>query len=224
MKKGCIIAALAAGMIGCLCFGGGDWLMIYGDMTSSGSPYWLTAGAAEIPAWRNSLAMAIAFPGIIGYGAALFFMEGFVKHQQDKKIYHYLNAFGLTPWLALHLFYVMILFLFQWLNNNGFAESALEICGALYEQLAWIVPLSEAFMLPVFVWWFVLQIRGRTIFPKGLAFTNVLVIYGALYGVKSLLPVSAFKIGFTNGLMSESMAIFFVINFLAALHYNEKAH
>lgn len=149
-------------------------------------------------------------------------MQNFIKDERDKKIYHYLNAFGLTPWLALHLFYIMILFLFQWLNNNGYAEPALEICGALYEQLSWVVPISEAFMLPVFVWWFVLQIRGRTIFPKGLAFTNVLVIYGALYGVKSLLPDSAFKIGFTNGLMSESMVIFFAITFLAALYYNRK--
>lgn len=112
--------------------------MIYGDMTSGGSPYWLTSGAAEIPAWRNSLAMVIAFPGIIGYGAALFYMQNFIKRDRDKKIYHYLNAFGLTPWLALHLFYVMILFLFQWLNSNGFAEPALEICGALYKQLSWV--------------------------------------------------------------------------------------
>ena len=37
------------------------------------------------------------------------------------------------------------------------------------------------------------------------------VIYGALYLVKSLLPDSAFRIGFTNGLMSESMIIWFAI-------------
>ena len=44
-----------------------------------------------------------------------------------------------------------------------------------------------------------------------MAFTNVLAIYGVLYVVKSLLPVSVFWLGFTNGLMSESMSVWFLI-------------
>ena len=44
-----------------------------------------------------------------------------------------------------------------------------------------------------------------------MAFTNVLVIYAVLKGVSLLLPVSAFRLGFTNGLMSESMILWFGI-------------
>ena len=44
-----------------------------------------------------------------------------------------------------------------------------------------------------------------------MAFTNVLVIYGILYFIKSIMPDSPFRIGFTNGLMSESMIIWFAI-------------
>ena len=54
-----------------------------------------------------------------------------------------------------------------------------------------------------------LQITGRTVFPKAFAFTNVLVIFGVLKGVSLLLPISAFRLGFTNGLMSESMVLWF---------------
>ena len=42
-----------------------------------------------------------------------------------------------------------------------------------------------------------------------LAFTNVLIIYGVLKGVSLLMPVSAFRLGATNGLMSESMIVWF---------------
>ena len=72
-------AALICGMLGCLCFGGGDWLMMYGD-ASYDTLYlnWLTEGIAQIPLWRFTLAMALAFPGIILYGIALFAVQNYI--------------------------------------------------------------------------------------------------------------------------------------------------
>ena len=201
--------ALLCGMLGCLCYGGGDWLMMYGNPACHGTLSWLTEGIAVIPQGRYNLAMALAFPGIILYGIALFAVEGYIKEEKHRRIYHWLNAFGLTPWIALHLFYVMILTLFAWLSRNGFADDATAICEGLYAPLEWLVPVSEALMVPVFVWWFWLQISGKTIFPRWMAFTNVLIIFGVLKSVSLLIPVSAFRLGFTNGLMSESMIVWF---------------
>ena len=133
----------------------------------------------------------------------------YIKEEKRRKVYHYLNAFGLTPWIALHLFYVMILTLFSWMHGNGYADAALAVCEGLFSRLSWLVPLSEALMLPVFLYWFFLQITGKTVLPRWMAFTNVLVIYALLKGVSLLLPVSAFRLGFTNGLMSESMILWF---------------
>ena len=205
--------ALWCGILGCLCFGGGDWLMIFGDPSYSGALSWLTAGVAQIPQWRYNLAMILAFPGIILYGAALFAVQGYIKGERERKVYHYLNAFGLTPWIALHLFYVMILTLYSWMNANGYAAEALPVCEGLFAQLSWLVPISEAMMLPVFLYWFYLQLRGKTVFPKWMAFTNVLVIFAVFKGLTLLMPVSAFRIAFTNGLMSESMVIWFAVMF-----------
>ena len=42
-----------------------------------------------------------------------------------------------------------------------------------------------------------------------MAFTNVLILFAILKGISLLLPVSAFRLGFTNGLMSESMILWF---------------
>ena len=204
-------AALLCGMLGCLCYGAGDWLMMYGNPAYHGTLSWLTEGVATIPQWRFNLAMALAFPGIILYGIALFAAETYIREEKHRKVYHWLNAFGLTPWIALHLFYVMILTLFAWMHRNGYAAAALPFCEGLSRQLSWLVPVSEGVMLPVFLYWFWLQVSEKTVFPRWMALTNVLAIYAVLKGVSLLLPVSAFRLGFTNGLMSESMILWFGI-------------
>ena len=55
------VAALICGMFGCVFLGSGDWLMMYGNTAYHGQVYWLTEGVAQIPAWRNSLSMLVAF-------------------------------------------------------------------------------------------------------------------------------------------------------------------
>ena len=105
----------------------------------------------------------------------------------------------------------MILSLFAWLNNNGFPEDAITICEAMYGNFSWLVPVSEVLMLPVFLYWFYLQITGRTVFRKSMAFTSVLVIFAVLKTIAAIMPKSAFKLGFTNGLMSESMIVWFIL-------------
>ena len=156
--------------------------------------------------------MALAFPGIILYGIALFSVQNYITKEKHRRVYHYLNAFGLTPWIALHLFYIMILVLFGWLCNNGYDfTEAQTICTELYNSLSWVVIVSETLMLPVFVYWFYLQITGKTAFPKSFAFTNVLLIFAVLKGVSMLIPDDPFKLAFRNGLMSESMIIWFAV-------------
>ena len=194
--------------------------MMYGDSSHLGSLVWLTEGTANIPQWRYVLAMVLAFPGIVLYGMALFAVQGYIRDDKERRIYHYLNAFGLTPWIALHLIYVVVLSLYAWLNNNGYASDSLIICEALFSRFAWLIPVSEILMLPVFIYWFYLQITKKTVFAKGMAFTNVLIIFAVLKGISFLMPESAFRLGFTNGLMSESMIIWFGIMLVRELKEN----
>ena len=194
--------ALICGMLGCLCFGAGDWLMIYGDTTYSGSLYWLTEGVAAIAPWRNGFAMVLSFPGIILYGIALFTIQGYIKESRHQKVYHYLNAFGLTPWIALHLFYIMLLYLFAWMNKNGFEQAALPAVQALYAHLSWVVIVSEIMMLPPFLYWFYLVAAGKTKLPMKMPLSNPLTFYLVLSLFNSLMRDSSFRIGFTNGLIT----------------------
>ncbi|MGN0295111.1 MAG: hypothetical protein ACI4D3_14020 [Lachnospiraceae bacterium] len=103
--------------------------MIYGDTACSGSVYWLTEGVAEIPAWRNTMAMGLAFPGIILYGIALFAIEKFLRREKhhpfpllvlDGRIRQELSA-----------------------KENGDIQSFDPLCGTLAGQISpagWSVP------------------------------------------------------------------------------------
>ncbi len=47
-----------------------------------------------------------------------------------------LTAFGLIPWIALHLFYIMILYAFSWLSAGSYAEAALPLGEALFAHFS----------------------------------------------------------------------------------------
>lgn len=204
-----ITAALLCGLLGCICMGGGDWLMICGDTAYSGNLTWLTAGAAQIAPWRNNLAMALAFPGIILYSIALFSIAAFLTDGTARKHYQALTTFSLTPWLCLHLFYIMILYAFAWMSGNGYESAALPVAEALFSHFSWLVLVSEVLMLPPYLYWSWLLLRGKSAFPRWMALSNPLVFYAVLKLFTLLMPDGPFRLAFTNGLMSESMALWF---------------
>ena len=208
-----IIAALICGMLGCVFMCSGDWLMMYGDTAYNGKVSWLTEGTAQIPAWRNLLSMLVAFPAIILYGIALFYIEKFIKNEKHAKIYHYLTALGMTPWMLIHLYVVVVLHVFAVMRQGGY-EGAFAVSEALHDQFVIVFFIAEAIMVLPFFYWFYLQFSGKTVFPKWMTFTNVIVIYALLKIVAVLLPDTPFRIGFNNGLMSESMFIWFGIMFV----------
>lgn len=183
--------------------------MLYGDTAYTGTISWLTLGAAAIAPWRSNLAMALAFPGVILYGIALFAIGSLIVGERQKKIYHYLTVFSLTPWLCLHLFYIMILYGFAWMSGNSYDFAAMPVSEALFTHLAWLVPVSEVLMLPPYLYWCYLLLRRKSVFPRWMALSNPLVSYGVLKVITMFMPDSAFRLAFTNGLMSESMALWF---------------
>ena len=64
-------------------------------------------------------------------------------------------------------------------------------------------------MLPPYLYWGWLLLRGNSIFPRWVALSNPLVFYGVLKLLTLLMPDVPFRLAFTNGLMSESMALWF---------------
>lgn len=211
-----IIWAMAAGIIGCVLMGVGDWLMIYGNTVFEGRLPWLTLGVAQIEPWRNTAAMALAFPAILFYSVGLFGISDFFRDKGDKKTYSYLTALGLTPWLCLHLFYIMIFYVFSWMQKKGEVELSYVTAEAAFEHFSWIIIVSEIFMILPFIYLFYILIIQRTYLSKWMAFNNPLVYYGILKLSTLVMDDKPYRLAFTNGLMSESMVIVFIVFILSA--------
>ena len=139
ISKTKVTLVFAIGMLGALLMALGDWIMIYGETSFEGSLAWLTAGAAEISPERNSFAMILAIPAILCYSVGLFSIRYFIREQFEQRVYSVLTAIGLLPWLCLHFFYVIILFVFGWLHTKGHEVLALEVGEAMFGQFSWLV-------------------------------------------------------------------------------------
>lgn len=74
------------------------------------------------------------------------------------------DCFRAAPWIALHLFYIMILYAFSWLSAGSYAEAALPLGEAVFAHFSWVPLVSESLMLPPFLYWFYLQIRQKNRF------------------------------------------------------------
>ena len=211
--------AVWLGLLGCILMGGSDWLMIYGDTSYTGALAWLTAGAAAIHPQRNALAMLLAFPAVILYAAALFGMALLVRQPRHKTVYQALTALGQTPWLCLHLFYIMILFTFGWLSTHGQAALAAPVGEAMFHQFWWLVLAGEALILLPFLYWLWLVATGHTLLPRWMAVNSPLTWYVVGKLATAVMPDAPFRLAFTNGLMSEAMVVFLLVQLWAAHRY-----
>lgn len=206
-----LVLLLLCGIAGCIFMGGSDYLMIYGNTAFEGELAWLTLGAAEIPAGRNALALAMAFPAVIFYALGLLAVRFFINEEKDRKNYSVLTVIGMTPWLCLHLFYIMILFAFGFLMQRGDSETAYILCEAMFGQFSWLVMAGEIIMLLPFIYLIVLMLKLRTVFKKAMALNNPVLIFVILKILTMLMPDAPFRLAFTNGLMSEAMLIWFIV-------------
>ena len=207
---------MLSGLLGSICMAASDWLMIWGDTTFEGKLAWLTLGTAQIDPGRNALALALAFPAVLLYCAALFGVRHFLTDAPSRRVYTALTAVGMLPWLSLHLFYVMIFYLFGWMNRAGEPALALAACEALFGQFSWLIPVSEVLMLLPFLYLLGAVFWRRSVFPRAMALNNPLLLFVAFKVICGLLPDVPFRLAFLNGLMSESMAVWFIV-FLAAM-------
>ena len=207
---------LLIGILGAILMASSDWLMIYGNTAFEGNLAWLTVGVAEISPRRNSLALFLAFPAVILYSVGLFAVKAFLTDRSSRHSYSMLTAVGLTPWLCIHLFYVMILYLFAWMMGNGQEDLAYLASEELFNHFSWLIPVGEVLMALPFVYLLWKTATAKTVLPKWMAVCNPIVFLVILKLLTSLMPNEPFRLAFTNGLMSEAMILWFAVLLAAA--------
>jgi len=206
---------IIVGMLGSILYATSDWIMMYGDPTSlSAKSSWFTKGTAQISDWRYILAMILSYPGTILYAIGLFSFERYIPQEKHKKMFHCLNIINLTTWMTLHLIFIIIIYAFHFMMTNGYSDVAIPISEALYTHFSWILPMSFLYMFPFFIYFFILIVTGRTTFKRKMGFAYMFPIAIISFIIAGILPDSAFKKGFINAAVNQSIFISFFIFYL----------
>ncbi|MCR4867691.1 MAG: hypothetical protein K5921_12245 [Lachnospiraceae bacterium] len=201
------------GIIGCVLFGIGDWLLgfvdpgeIKGDVF-----YFLSAGhGAGYPSWKIKVTLALAVIGV------LFLQQGFVhisdlmKAEKDKAGAERVFTFLTYAWLVIHFAVTIIVFVYSYTARTVTSEKAVSISNALdkvFDPCILIAYLIVAISLTDLV---VVIARGRTVLKRTDAFFTPMT-WMALIGVISMiLPSSPFSKGLYAFCMNGGMIIWFI--------------
>lgn len=202
-----------AGLIGCLCFGAGDWLLGYVDPASAGEDlfYFIRAGhGADYNTARAAVTMALAMAGMPFYLSGMVHLADIAPDDKTKgRLQH---AFGLCAvgWLSIHFLVAVNVLVYSWASQHAGAETADAVSNFLGNALLPCLCLAYAFAGIPLILLLLCILRGKTALEKReIIFTPL--IGTALIGIGAgLLPASAFSYGLYTFCMNGGMLVWFL--------------
>lgn len=201
------------GIIGCICFGMGDWLLGYVDpaLTESDLFYFIRAGhGADYPAAKVVLTLVLAMIGTLFYFPAMLHIADLAS---DKKTAARLqDTFGwcLAGWLVIHFIVSANVLVYSWMTGyagNELANALSNFLGnamlpCLY--LAYILAGIPLVLLLIYI------LRGKTCLKKGEAVFTPLIWIVLINIAAGILPASAFSYGLYTFSMNGGMLVWFL--------------
>ena len=201
------------GMIGCLCFGIGDWLLGYVDPApiEGNAFYFIRAGhGAGYNLSKAAFALALAMAGMCFLYPGFVHIADIVKDEKTKCSLEY--AFGLCSigWLALHILVSVNVLVFAHAEKNGGRELAVALSGSLGS--AGMAALFCIFFLVAvsFVMLFIDILRQKTCLKRSAVLFSPIVPMMVIFIAAQLLPQSPFSYGLYTFCMNGGMLVWFV--------------
>lgn len=209
---------IISGVIGCLCFGIGDWLLGYVDpaFMEEGVFYFIRAGhGADYNTSKPAVALALAAIGMCFLYPGFVHISDIAKDGKTKRSLKY--AFGICSfgWLMLHILVSVNVIVFSQAEKSGGRELAVTISNSLgnagmaalcFAFLAIFVPLI---MLAVSV------VRQKSGLPRTAVFFTPVVPIAVLFAAAQILPASPFSYGLYTFCMNGGMLVWFAYLFAA---------
>lgn len=201
------------GLIGCLCFGIGDWLLGYVDPTQVGADvfYFIRAGhGAEYPLARAAGAMILAMIDVLFYLPAFTHIGDVATDRKTSA--HLRYTFGLCAigWFAIHFLVGINVIAYAWTAKSAGADLANGLSGYLGNSMLVCLYAAYLFVGVPCVWLIVAILRKKTALRKPAAIFTPLIWMGIVGAAANVLPASPFSYGLYTFCMNAGMAVWFV--------------
>lgn len=206
-KKYCIL-----GLVGCLCFGVGDWLLGYVDPTllEGADLYFIRAGhGMGYNTLRVDITLALAVAGIFFLYPGFVHIADIAKDGKIKRLLGY--AFGLCSagWMMLHLYVSFIVLVFSEAEKAGGREIAVTLADRFGSAGVAVEKCTSLFAVGAGIVLIAAILRGNTCLKKSAVVFSPLIPMVIIIVIAQLFPQSAFFCGLYTFNMNAAMMVWF---------------
>lgn len=201
------------GIIGCLLFGLGDWLLGFVDpgKIDGDTFYFISAGhGAEYADWKITVTLAAAVIGV------LFLQQGFVhvadlmNDDKDRMGARRVFTFMTYPWIVIHFVVTAIVFVYSYTCRVAGEELAVQITVGMDKVFVPCLYLAYFIAAVALIDLVIVTARGRTILERREAFFTPLTWIVVIGAVALVLPASPFSKGLYTFCMNGGILVWFV--------------
>lgn len=200
------------GIIGCLLFGVGDWLLGFVDPAKVEGDvfYFISAGhGADYADWKIVVTLVCAVIGVLFLSQGCVHIADYMTGEKEKAGARRVFTHLTYPWLMIHFTVTIMVFTYSYLCKNVGSEQAAMMSKYMDELFDPFVLLSYGIVLVVFADMIIVIARGKTILKRREAFFSPVTWICVIGLVSMLLPESAFSKGLYAFCMNGGMIIWF---------------
>lgn len=201
------------GIVGCVLFGVGDWLLGFVDPEEVQEDvfYFISAGhGAGYPDWKIMVTMGCAIIGV------LFLWQGFVHisdlmiEERDKAGAARVFTFMTYSWLIIHFVVTIMVFIYSYSCRTIGTDQAVMITNGLDKVMNPCIFIAYLIFGIALVDLVIVIARGKTKLKRSDAFITPLTWIIIIGAVSMVLPASPFSKGLYTFCMNGGMIVWFI--------------
>lgn len=201
------------GIIGCVLFGVGDWLLGFVDPGKVPEDvfYFISAGhGAGYPDWKIMVTMVCAIIGVLFLWQGFVHISDLMKEEKDMEGAKRVFTFLTYSWLIIHFVVTIMVFIYSYSCRTLGSEQAVIITNGLDKVLDPCILIAYFILGIALIDLIIIIARGRTKLKRTDAFITPLTWMLIIGAVSMVLPASPFSKGLYTFCMNGGMIVWFI--------------
>ncbi|MCR5604221.1 MAG: hypothetical protein K6G27_11050 [Lachnospiraceae bacterium] len=201
------------GIIGCLLFGVGDWLLGYvdpGEVTGDVF-YFISIGhGAGYPDWKIMLTMVCAIVGVLFLWQGFVHISDLMKEEKDRAEAARVFTFLTYSWLIIHFVVTIMVFIYSYTFRTIGSKQAVIITNGLDKVMDPCILIAYFILVIAMIDLIIMIVKGKTKLERSDAFMTPLTWMILIGAVSLIIPTSPFSKGLYTFCMNAGMIIWFI--------------
>ena len=201
------------GIIGCVLFGVGDWLLGFVDPGKVPYDvfYFISEGhGAGYPDWKIAVTMVCAIIGVLFLWQGFVHISDLMKEEKDRTGAARVFTFLTYSWLIIHFVVTIMVFIYSYACRNIGVDHAVIIINGLDKVLDPCILIAYLILVIALIDLIIVIARGKTKLKRTDAFITPLTWMLLIGAVSLVLPASPFSKGVYTFCMNGGMIAWFI--------------